>query len=76
MMKMIGNLLCPNGYLTNYDFDYARSYGPERAYKQVLDRLEATMETDGYDVPQSCAEFEEKWGFEVDSTPPDDKWYY
>lgn len=60
----------------HYDFDYARSYGPERAYRQVLERLEATMETDGYDVPQSCAEFEEKWGFEVDSTPPDEKWYY
>ena len=60
----------------NYDFDYARSYGPEPAYRQVLERLEETMDTDGYDVPQSCIEFEEKWGFEVDSTPPSDRWYY
>lgn len=44
--------------------------------KMIGNRLKATMETDGYVVPQSCAEFEEKWGFEIDSTPPDEKWYY
>lgn len=44
--------------------------------KMIGNRLEATMETDGYNVPQSCAEFEEKWGFEVDSTLPDGKWHY
>lgn len=43
--------------------------------KMIGNRLKATMETDGYVVPQSCAEFEETWGFEIDSTPPDEKWY-
>lgn len=43
--------------------------------KMIGNRLEATMETDSYGVPQSCAEFEEKRGFEVDSALSDEKWY-
>ena len=59
----------------HYDFDYERSYGPTAAYKQVYERLINTFETDGYDVPSDQGEFEEKWGFEISETPPNDDWY-
>lgn len=60
----------------NYDFDYARSYGPNAAYKQVLDRL---REHEGDDavamVPSSYAEWEDVLGWSIGEEPPSDEWY-
>ena len=60
----------------NYNFDYARSYGPERAYRNLLDKFREFNDGNIYGlVPESYAEWEEILGWSIDEEPPDNSWY-
>lgn len=64
----------------NYDCDYARSYGPNAAYKKLIEefreRFDDGSECDPvYLVPDSYAEWEDRFGFAIDDPPPSDDWY-
>lgn len=52
-----------------YDFDEARSYGPDRAYNRALARAKE-LRPDFY-FPSSKAEFEEIYGYDIDDPPPE-----
>ena len=59
-----------------YDFDYARSYGPNAAYKEVLEKLKEDVGEEAiYFVPDSYAEWEDVLGWSIGEEPPSDDWY-
>lgn len=59
-----------------YDFDYARSYGPNAAYKKALDELKEDIGDEAiYFVPDSYAEWEDVLGWSIGEEPPSDDWY-
>ena len=51
----------------NYDFDYARAYGPDAAYDRAVDRARI----DEYEyLPTSRADFEDRFGFDIEDEFP------
>lgn len=64
----------------NYNCDYARSYGPNAAYRKLIEEFRTHFD-DGsecdpvYLVPDSYAEWEDRFGFAIDDTPPSEDWY-
>jgi len=60
----------------NYNFDYARSYGPERAYWKLLNKFREFHDGMVYGlVPGSYAEWEDELGWSIGEEPPSDSWY-
>lgn len=47
----------------NYDFDYERAYGPERAYQRAVEL------SDVEDAPSSISSFYDRYGFDVTEGP-------
>lgn len=51
----------------NYDYDYARAYGPDAAYDKAVERARV----DEYEyLPTSRADFEDRFGFDIEDEFP------
>lgn len=50
-----------------YDDDYARSWGPDSAYRRARER--AKMVDADLDYPSNRPEFEEVYGYDIDDVP-------